>query len=127
MRQTLTEPQKLWIEALRSGEYKQTTLTLQNHDGFCCLGVACDIARQHGVRVRTTPDGLISGADLLGQSDVLDWIGLRHALGVPLDDTKFSPLTDLNDRHHLSFDAIADELEYNPKEYFNPPNPNQDK
>lgn len=30
-----------WIDALRSGEYKQTTGELQDDNGFCCLGVAC--------------------------------------------------------------------------------------
>ena len=32
-----------WIEALRSGKYKQSKLSLQSAEGFCCLGVACDI------------------------------------------------------------------------------------
>ena len=32
-----------WIAALRSGEYNQTTLTLKDNYGFCCLGVACEI------------------------------------------------------------------------------------
>lgn len=32
-----------WIDALRSGEYKQTKETLQDKNGFCCLGVACDL------------------------------------------------------------------------------------
>lgn len=30
-----------WVNALRSGEYKQTRLTLQDDKGYCCLGVAC--------------------------------------------------------------------------------------
>ena len=28
-----------WIEALRSGEYNQTSGTLHDKNGFCCLGV----------------------------------------------------------------------------------------
>jgi hypothetical protein len=32
-----------WIKALRSGKYKQTTGTLQNKEGYCCLGVACEL------------------------------------------------------------------------------------
>lgn len=31
------------VAALRSGEYKQTQNQLYNGDGYCCLGVACDI------------------------------------------------------------------------------------
>ena len=34
---------KKWVAALRSGEYKQTGNVLRNLDGFCCLGVLCDI------------------------------------------------------------------------------------
>lgn len=32
-----------WIKALRSGDYKQTKATLRDTEGFCCLGVLCDI------------------------------------------------------------------------------------
>lgn len=28
-----------WIEALRSGKYKQTTKVLKDKKGYCCLGV----------------------------------------------------------------------------------------
>lgn len=38
-----------WVRALRSGEYKQTTGVLRRTDtpgldGYCCLGVLCDLA-----------------------------------------------------------------------------------
>jgi hypothetical protein len=33
-----------WIDALRSGKYKQTRSKLCNKDGFCCLGVLADVA-----------------------------------------------------------------------------------
>lgn len=43
------EARKLWIDALRSGEYTQTKSVL--HDltdgGYCCLGVACDVYQKH--------------------------------------------------------------------------------
>lgn len=32
-----------WVAALRSGDYKQTRETLRDCDGFCCLGVLCDL------------------------------------------------------------------------------------
>ena len=32
-----------WIDALRSGEYTQAQSKLYSGDGFCCLGVLCDI------------------------------------------------------------------------------------
>lgn len=33
-----------WIEALRSGRYKQGMHVLRDGDKFCCLGVAADLA-----------------------------------------------------------------------------------
>lgn len=33
-----------WVSALRSGEYTQTKGFLHNDNGFCCLGVLCEIA-----------------------------------------------------------------------------------
>jgi len=32
-----------WIEALRSGKYKQTRAKLRRQTGYCCLGVLCDL------------------------------------------------------------------------------------
>lgn len=32
-----------WLTALRSGKYEQTKETLRDNNGFCCLGVLCDI------------------------------------------------------------------------------------
>lgn len=38
------EVKKLWLEALRSGRYKQTTIRLRDdHHNFCCLGVLTDL------------------------------------------------------------------------------------
>lgn len=37
------EVKKLWISALRSGEYEQGQKMLRNGDKFCCLGVLCDL------------------------------------------------------------------------------------
>ena len=32
-----------WIDSLRSGKYQQGQSKLYSSDGFCCLGVLCDI------------------------------------------------------------------------------------
>lgn len=37
-----------WLEALRSGKYKQTKYVLKNNIGHCCLGVLCDIIDPNG-------------------------------------------------------------------------------
>lgn len=43
-----------WLDALRGGEYKQTTgrllsVSTSGEKSYCCLGVLCDIAVQEGV------------------------------------------------------------------------------
>ena len=44
MEQPMNEPRvKKWIAALRSGDYPQTFKRLRDKQGFCCLGVACDL------------------------------------------------------------------------------------
>lgn len=36
-------PVQLWVQALRSGDYKQGRSALKNPHGYCCLGVACEV------------------------------------------------------------------------------------
>lgn len=44
------EVKKLWLEALRSGDYKQgCNLLRSRNDEFCCLGVLCDLAYKAGI------------------------------------------------------------------------------
>jgi hypothetical protein len=39
-----------WLSALRSGDYQQTQRYLHKEDGFCCLGVLCDLyGKEHNV------------------------------------------------------------------------------
>lgn len=35
-----------WIDALRSGKYEQGSEKLRSVDGYCCLGVLCDLYAQ---------------------------------------------------------------------------------
>lgn len=44
------ENRKKLVEALRSGTYSQTKGALRDNVGFCCLGVACDIALKNGLQ-----------------------------------------------------------------------------
>lgn len=43
------EVKKLWLEALESGEYKQTRRQLKNNKGFCCLGVLTEVLMKNGL------------------------------------------------------------------------------
>lgn len=89
----------LWIEALRSGKYKQGRGALRRGDTFCCLGVACDLI---------DPDAWEGG-------EAMDWDGYRsNGLFVPFMATSDScELARLNDKGY-SFDEIADFIEHNP-------------
>ena len=40
---TLKARRQAWVKALLSGDYEQDTSYLKPDDGFCCLGVICDI------------------------------------------------------------------------------------
>jgi hypothetical protein len=33
-----------WLTALRSGNYKQSKMQLKSDDGYCCLGVLCEVS-----------------------------------------------------------------------------------
>jgi hypothetical protein len=106
---------QLWVEALRSGEYKQSTGFLHNHaDGsYCALGVLCEIARQEGIinRQDDLSDDNYSFYGVWGDmsSQVLpkkvqEWAGIdmdcpEVAYTHDLDDSwVWEPVVDLNDR-----------------------------
>ena len=38
-----TEHTQKWLDALRSGEYKQISGVLKNAFGYCCIGVAAEL------------------------------------------------------------------------------------
>lgn len=48
-----------WIEALRSGKYKQGRSRLKHSGRYCCLGVLCEVAgytpKRHDVDLCLTP------------------------------------------------------------------------
>lgn len=43
MKNKFNKWQEKWLKALESGEYAQSKGALCNGNGFCCLGVACEI------------------------------------------------------------------------------------
>jgi len=47
-----------WLSALRSGDYQQTKNYLHTDNGFCCLGVLCDLyGKEHNVEWELADDG----------------------------------------------------------------------
>jgi hypothetical protein len=120
----------LWLQALRSGDYQQGRSYLRTGDGFCCLGVLCDLAVKAGVTswdaprgprpeewVRTNaPDSIqgIEGHIGLLPPTVQKWAGLEGT-----DSPRVFPngshgpvaLSRLNDELRYDFTRIADLVE----------------
>jgi len=86
-----------WLEALRSGKYKQGKQRLRKGDSFCCLGVLCDITDSSGW----------SGDEYLGHTGLAP-IDVLRGCGVPFCAAE--QLATLNDSGR-SFEEIADYIE----------------
>ena len=95
-----------WIEALRSGKYKQAQSVLRHNDGsgYCCLGVLCDISGQgewdNGDFVTKERDGTLTTSLKRG-------VSFYHAGMFGLKSSAPRYLMQANDIG-ISFPAIAD-------------------
>lgn len=99
-----------WVEALRSGEYTQTTGRLRDMDGHCCLGVLCDVSG----RGRWEGESYVTDiAAYLIPYDVADAAGI--------DADRQDDLARFNDSGGLTFAQIADEIEKWHPEVFGAP------
>jgi len=111
-----------WLDALRSGEYKQTTGNLRDINGFCCLGVLCDLQAQERSTnwvKRNNSYGLYGEAQTLPLS-VQEWAGLDNDIGGLVDFeyekdgvmyVKSESLPEINDTWNKNFNEIADLIE----------------
>ncbi len=96
-----------WVAALRSGEYKQATGALSEGNGFCCLGVLCDLSAKEG-----------RGA----WNHVAFEIDTRRAMAMPpapvaawagLSGEDMDRIATMNDDDGCSFVEIADHIDRN--------------
>lgn len=116
---------QLWVDALRSGKYRQTTGMLhRKNGGYCCLGVACDVYRLETERgswdVRNACEGA-DGADFVVKSDrdaavmpsdVRRWFGFDTSdPEVLMPDGDTARLAILNDENRFRFKKIAQLIE----------------
>jgi len=90
-----------WIEALESGKYSQTTNNLKTSEGFCCLGVLCEITKEETGLEWTDWDkssSSICGHTVSLPGEVQDIAGMHTSCGVlPLHLFRGKSLTSLND------------------------------
>lgn len=110
----MNKNQKAWVEALRSGEFKQAQRALQYKDSYCCLGVACVLAEREGIEVLRSEfdnNGLL-GTTLSSQPHVVEWLGLESPNGDLCDEAMPVTLAGLNDDGN-DFNVIANLIEEN--------------
>ena len=74
---------KLWVDALRSGDYKQTQSKLRKGNSFCCLGVLCNLhALAHlEIAAHQKLKHEYMGQDQELPDKVRIWAGLQGSIG----------------------------------------------
>lgn len=117
-REEQKDHRKLWINALRSGNYKQGKYRLRSVDNkYCCLGVACEVAFQNGVQLQIRHHFHLYFYD---ENDgyppmiVRDFFGLITEAGDYVQDNNLSSLSTDNDTLNYNFDEIANIIESEP-------------
>jgi len=114
------EIKEKWVEALRSGEYSQTTGVLRDDIGFCCLGVLCDLHQKEtgeGEWLQPKINKRIYYLDGSGVRDsgvltpkVMEWAGLDMDNFIIDGDSGYAAI--IND-NGATFAYIADLIEKN--------------
>lgn len=122
----LNENAKKWVAALRSGKYSQTKSKLTRLQGSqivgcCCMGVACELAVEAGVKVEITSDATLrfydSNATSLPES-VIKWLGVTDRDGRYLIRNGDMYCLVGNNDTGKTFAEIADIIESEPEGLF---------
>ena len=107
---------KLWVDALRSGNYRQGARHLRCGGSYCCLGVLCDLHDQSKNGPGWANDWTYLGYGARLPLEVCKWAAItREILDFPCGLTDVSveiKLSQMNDEG-ASFDEIADFIEQN--------------
>lgn len=132
MSEVNVERLKLWTQALKSGQYNQTTSRLgviqDGEASYCCLGIACEVAIANGLDIDRNVN--LFGVEGVDEGDgsivydnepsvlpkaVQDWFGFRETnpmIHLPEDERNMS-LAECNDALNMSFEQIAKVVEDN--------------
>lgn len=113
------ENAKKFAAALRSGKYKQTKGSLQDHNGHCCLGVACEVFIPKSRRKYSHHNNKYLYGGIIGQHtqpNAPKWLrdlndDFRTKVTDAKNPLKNHSLIDLNDDEGFTFDMIADMIE----------------
>jgi hypothetical protein len=107
-----------WIAALRSGKYQQTTGRLRDSNGFCCLGVLCDLSAKAGIGrwdadLPNWFDTGGAGESVVLPQAVVDWAGMA-SYSPEIDLVALATYNDGDAQNEIkphSFTEIADLIE----------------
>lgn len=100
----------LWVEALTNGTYQQATRSLRNSEGYCCLGVLCDLYLKENKEKEWSYEynhWRLDGKANILPSFVMEWAGLKECN--PKIIAKHS-LVSYNDEG-MSFTQLAELIE----------------
>lgn len=129
MTQPIGPNQRKWLDALRSGEYRQCDSRLELAGGYCCLGVACVLfgasREEHAPDFEDDqPLVLFNGRDDFAPQEIVEALGLRTEDGMVKgrmtsdDESKCEEsLAEAND-DKWTFKQIADFCEAHPEAVF---------
>lgn len=102
---------KRWVAALRSGDYAQVRGYLHTPEGFCCLGVACDLIDPDGWDEQQSGEGIASSRKYFPYQNNLFWIPTMLAARIGIYQYFQDKLSSMNDEDKVNFDDIADYIE----------------
>lgn len=97
-----------WVKALRSSKYKQAQGQLKKDDGFCCLGVLCDLAVKDGGKpwgISYHNDSSVGIHEAYLPEDMSEFLFGKQAYDIQ------DFLAGLNDNYNYNFKEIADVIE----------------
>lgn len=103
---------ELWISELRSGKYPQTVGCLASSEGFCCLGVLCEVYQKDTgnliEEINENGDYVYGWEDEFLPEPVAQWA----EVGSEDPSACGAKLSSLND-NGMSFEEIASVIEKN--------------
>lgn len=118
----LNDNAKKWVEALRSGKFQQAKNRLATKDGFCCLGVACEVAIENGVEIKKivvdTGGILYDYNEMLLPDSVKEWLNLTTC-GSDYEVIGNAQQLSADNDSGKTFTKIADIIESEPEGLFN--------
>ncbi|HET6917238.1 MAG TPA: hypothetical protein VFH56_14185 [Acidimicrobiales bacterium] len=107
-REEILQHRAEWVAALRSGKYPQTKGRLRAPEGYCCLGVATELAGCKGAWCELDGAYCYGDFDAGMPPEAQEWLGVSDIL--PDSGRYGDNYASLNDAG-ASFEEIADHFE----------------